>query len=320
MRRRFVSDEDLDTVISLRKSGAGWLKIQEVTGIPRRTAKRVYDEWQQSRAAEEVTTARRQVAAEAFNSHMRDLVKLAHEISAGLATPGLADRRDGTQVLGSIFEADIHGNGQDKTHYPSIRRDVEDIKRQNRVLFDSLKEHTKDTVNWQTLADWQVARDEWKMNMERLESTAAELVRNILNYDTDSLGLSSRIKSDKRLLSKMALGVAEATQRNVTTRESDEATDYIKVKKGVAGTQVMFGGDASDTELVVDSLELAEKVAMISRRAATNLDRGKESYIVRNLADSLFRMDAAHRELVDKLDELRLTPLILRTRCEICPA
>ena len=39
MRRRYVSDEELTQVIKLKQNGASWLRIENETGIPRRTAK-----------------------------------------------------------------------------------------------------------------------------------------------------------------------------------------------------------------------------------------------------------------------------------------
>ena len=57
----------------------------------------------------------------------------------------------------------------------------------------------------------------------------------------------------------------------------------------------------------------------VSRQAMVNLTRGKESEVTVGLGDAMTEMLELKRELEDKLDELRLVPLILRTRCEICP-
>lgn len=320
MRRRFVSEEDRDTVIKLRKSGAGWLKIQEMTGIPRRTAKSVYEQWQKGQTAEEVTTARRQVAAEAFNFHMSDLMALAYRISSDLAMPQFADRRDGSQVMENIFRLDIRGHSQDKPRYSLIKKSMEDIKRQNRILFDSLKEHTKEKIDWRTLDDWVFARNEWKKDMDKLETVALKMVNKTLDREADEKGLSSTIKSDKNLVAKMARSVAETVYRIRTAGEPKQPDYYIKVREGKNSVQVFFSDSASETELAIVSRDSAVIVAGTCIWAVTKLTRGKESTILRGLDSSFCKMETAHRELTEKLDELRLTPLILRTECEICPA
>ncbi len=263
MRRRFVSDEDRDTVVRLRRSGAGWLRIQEMTGIPRRTAKSVCERWQEGQAAEDITTARRQVAAEAFNSHVGDLIALAHKISGGLDAPGPADRRGGSQVLESILQMEIHGRSQDKSQYSLYDKNTEDVKRQNRILFDSLKEHTKEKIDWNTLDDWVSARDEWKRDMDKLESIAVELVHNVPDLEGHERELISTIKSDEKLVTNMARCVAETVYRIKTADKPGQAGDYIKARSGQDGFRVFYGESASETEPAVVGKDLAIALASI---------------------------------------------------------
>ncbi len=319
MRRRYVSDEDRDTIVRLRRSGAGWLKIQEMTGIPRRTAKSVCERWQVGQAAEDMTTARRQVAAEAFNSHMGDLIALAHRISDGLDAPGPADRRGGSQVLESILQTEIHGRSQDKPRYSFYDKNTEDVKRQNRILFDSLKEHTKEKIDWNTLDDWVSARDEWKRAMDKLESIAVELVHKVYDMEGHEGELISTIKSDEKLVTKMARCVAETVYRIKTADKHGQAGDYIKARSGQDGVGVFFGEGASETELAVVGQDLAMAIAAICIWVV-DLTEGKKLAVVQRLVGSFQRMSATQRGLAEKLEELRLMPLILRTRCEICPA
>jgi len=320
MRRQYVSEEDRDTVVRLRKSGAGWLKIESVTGIPRRTAKRIFEEWQRDQVTEEIGAARRQVAAEVFNLHMRDLITLAHRLLTSLDTPQFIDRRDSPQVLESVFETDTRGHSHNESRFSVRKKEIHEIRRQNRILFESLKEHTRDKVDWSTLDCWLEARDEWTKGMDNLKSTATGLVYNILNQETNRPGPSNRINSDKRLVNEMVNGIAEVAYRILTADKPRPVEDYIQIRQGQNAWAVLFGRDVSETELIVESKELADKVAEICKWSLTNLSKGKESPTIRSVASSLFKMREARNELADKLDELRLTPLILRTRCEICPA
>ncbi len=318
MRRRFVSEADRDTVIGLRKSGAGWLKIQEMTGIPRRTAKSIYNDWQKSQAAEEVITARRQVAAEAFNLHMRDLIVLAREITTSLVAPALSDRRNGGQVLDNVFEKDIRGNTREASTFSFTKRDTATTIRQNHILFDSLKQHTQYRVNWSSLDSWLAARDDWHSGREQLEVAVSRLVREMVNkHGGGSVGSTLRHPGTN---DKMVRGIIETTYYALVDNEFQEPDKYIKAKGLQTSCAIFFGGDTSDTELVIEDTKIAVIIAGYCKDIVKLLFAQQESLIIENMAASLARMREAHNELTDKLDELRLTPIILQTKCDICPA
>jgi hypothetical protein len=318
MRRRFVSEADRDTVIGLRKSGAGWLKIQEMTGIPRRTAKSVYDQWQKAQAAEEVRTARRQVAAEAFKLHMRDLAALAQVISASLAGPGLNDMRDGRQVLDSVFESNIRVHTDNGSSFSFIKRDATVDFRQNHILFDSLEQHTQDSVNWSFLDSWLAARDDWHSGREKLEVAVSRLVSEMVNkHGGGSVGSTLRHPGTN---DKMVRGIIETTYYALVHNEFQEPDKYIKEKGLQTSCAIFFGGDTSNTELVIEDTKVAAIIVVLCKNIVKELFTGRESSLIKEMATSLARMREAHNELKDKLDELRLTPVILQTKCDICPA
>lgn len=318
MRRRYVSEEERDIIIRLRKSGAGWLKIESMTRVPRRTAKRIFQEWQQAQSAEEIKAARRQVAAESFNLHMRDLITLAQAISTNLADPELKDRRDGRQVLNNVFESDIRGRSQGDSSFSFMKNDPNAISRQNRILFDSLKQHTQGKVDWGLLDKWLSARDDWHTGMRKLEVAVGGLIRNMLRqHSAGSLGARLR---DPEMADQMRRGVVETAYHALVSNKYQEAEKYINVRQAQNGFLILFGGDVSDTELVIETMEVAVIIAGLCRWEVEKLFTGKESSLIEDMATSLASMREAHNELVDKLDELRLAPLILQTKCDICPA
>ena len=63
MRKRYVSDDELNQIIKLKQAGASWLNIQNQTGVPRRSAGKSYEGWQRSQSIEELKAARVNVAA-----------------------------------------------------------------------------------------------------------------------------------------------------------------------------------------------------------------------------------------------------------------
>ena len=127
------------------------------------------------------------------------------------------------------------------------------------------------------------------------------------------LGIGKLVDIDKQE------GLVETVYRTKAFDKPEDMRDYIKIKQGHGGIQIFFGGNISETEMVVESKELADKIINICERVIINLYIGKESYILKKLTEYYDQMDIAHRDLAEQLEELRLTPLILRTSCEICP-
>jgi len=70
----------------------------------------------------------------------------------------------------------------------------------------------------------------------------------------------------------------------------------------------------------VSEKKLAEEVRDLARQAIRNLRAVKESEIIIKMTSSLKIMSNKKSELEDMLEELRLIPLILSTKCDICPA
>ena len=76
------------------------------------------------------------------------------------------------------------------------------------------------------------------------------------------------------------------------------------------GDKLFAFGDAS----------LAGKVAQICSRTANNLYRGEKSNLIRSLTGEVQTMNEAVEKPEASLNSLVLKPLILRTRCDLCPA
>jgi len=80
-----------------------------------------------------------------------------------------------------------------------------------------------------------------------------------------------------------------------------------------------YKGD-SNTRLDLNDMELAKDVMDVCNWAVNNLKKGSKSDLVRRLEDEVHRMRGRTQELEESLEELQLRPLILRTRCDLCPA
>ena len=75
-----------------------------------------------------------------------------------------------------------------------------------------------------------------------------------------------------------------------------------------------------ETVLILNDRSLMVEVVGICNLAVTNPSKGKESDVVESLQGEVRVMARAAEALHEKLNPLRLTPMILRTRCDLCPA
>jgi hypothetical protein len=70
----------------------------------------------------------------------------------------------------------------------------------------------------------------------------------------------------------------------------------------------------------LNDVKLAKEALSICRWADDNLRKGLKSGLVQKLTDDVCQMQARIKELEESLDELLLRPMILLTRCDLCPA
>ncbi len=323
MRKTYVSDELKSRDINLRKSGASWLNIQDEAKVPRRTAKRVFEESQGSQILEELASARKQVAVGLFNKHMQDLTNIAQIVLDKLETPpSLTDQRDSASILNNLFQTGIHIHGQEPTFSPSTPLNPEQVTRRNKMLYESLKQHIKEGSNQSAIDEWLSSRDKWKDNMDKLRLDINELISNIIKQKIQSWQKEQKIAIDSTQVNKIEHGITAVVYRAIIekTTDLDQVKTYIRTSQSTDTVAVIFDGRNSTTELIADSEELAEKVIEICTWALKNLFIGEESETVELLAKTLDNMQKSRNQLDERLNVLRLVPVILHTKCELCPA
>ncbi len=154
----------------------------------------------------------------------------------------------------------------------------------------------------------------------RLEAT--EVIRNNLN---NCPGLEKRIKTAigaNDVTEKISDGVRETIWRGILTGKPDQM-HVLKGSSVITEGRVwleFYEGD-SDTKLDLNNdEELAKEALSMCRRVVTNLREGTKSDLVQRLTDEVRRMQDRREELEESLDRLILRPMILRTRCDLCPA
>ena len=189
MRRRYVSDEELNQVIKLKQGGASWLRIQNETGIPRRTAQKAYEEWEGAKSSEELKRARTAIAEEEFRRHMGDLTSLAQALVDSFYIPMPTARiKDTNEVFDNVWRQDIRQGRKTVTGEKEERR----VVRQNKMLYQALQEHTSEVVRWQALEEWKQAFTNYFEQCGALQKEVRNIIVNMLKQRAE---LKNRIEA-----------------------------------------------------------------------------------------------------------------------------
>lgn len=321
MRRRYVSETELQQIIKLKQNGASWLRIEKETGVPRRTAMNAYEEWEHTKSREELKRARTAIAEEEFRMHMDDLVSLSQALVASLYVPTPTSKiEDANEVFDNLWKKDIREGSKAVIGEQEERR----VIRQNKMLYKGLQEHTDKVVRWQALEEWRQGFNEYMRLLSSLRSDVSNVTANMLEHDMELKVRIEAASGGKEIKKKMKHGILEAIWRG--TRSGDANLDKIKGNIHIQATsrfaelcEISFGKDASFTIISVKEENLGAEIAKFCRIVADNICRGKKSQLLLRITEDTKKMEQCIEELEGSLDELLLRPAILRTKCYLCP-
>lgn len=323
MRRREVSNNELNQVIKLKEAGASWLKIQNKTRVPRRSAKRAYEDWQRSQSMEELKTARVNVAGEALREHVDSLIKLAKSLAMHLDVPQSPnDARNAKQFLDSLWERGILGESKDYQLSQDVRkRERQRIIREYEMLLKSFQDHTREKVRWELLDEWKHSWDQCIKVLGEFWQEGREIIGNILDLKE---GLLSRIREGSGENDPLER-IAEAVLRTIWQRILDDKLDpgcpVVRTMLYGDGTTLVTLPEFSDNAVLrFTAKTLAEEAGDVCNWAARNLCIVEKEGMITSLVNDVCTMRRAIEELTEMLNPLVLRPLILRTRCDLCPA
>ncbi len=328
MKRGELAPEELDKVIKLKRAGTSWLKIQHETGINRRTAKRAYEKWEHSQTPQELQNARKEVAAKAFLDHLKSLISLAGSVVVNLSVPSSPDSMNTTeQFFSGLWYQDllrrwIYMPSETREYYlmsQEHQRDMQFNFLENELLFKCLQDHTRgEGVPWEALEEWKKARDNCVKSLPKLRKELSVGVNNFLKQERETNFLQ-RIKEEERTGTRhnpgdqMARAVLNAVWQGVV--EDKLGQDLVRMPSRSDGQGIVRVKD--ETFLIFNDASLAEKVTHICNQVVNNLSKGD---MVKQLHSEVRIMQKATEELRQMLNPVRLTPMILRTHCDLCPA
>jgi len=311
MRKRYVSDSELNQVIKLKQSGASWMMIQNQTGVPRRSAQKAYEDWQRSQSIDELKAARVDVAAEEFRKHVDQLINLIELLADGLEVPKTPRITINAQEsIDSLFEKNYRElRGYDSIQ-PIEKRERERFIREYHMLLKSLEYHTREKVHWQLLERWIEAWDNCKEHRNNFMNEGDTIAANIIGIDADLIETINNKSQQAGAAGRMAESVIHAIWQKI----ADDTLDPEK-------PEIEFDFDSVDRIVTIpDEKGLYEKVAGILSQVAETFCIERKEDIIQPLLGDVSRMNEAISTLEEMLNPLVLRPLILRTRCDLCPA
>ena len=318
MRRRVIANDQVQAVIKLRQAGASWLRIEKQTGIARRTAKGAYEDWERAQSQVGLQQARREVIAEEFRAHIDEVTGHAVSLVDQVRLPGSAsEEATADSVVGDLIGVQTKDRSQTPgVYWVDREREKRRTERRNRLLFEALRSHTSDEVQWQVLDDWKESWDRCIQALVQLRKEAGKVVSNYFDLEPDLREKVVAGTGRKGAIQVILEGVVEAVWRAILAGEREEAAVVFQASEGAGGIKVTGDETGPNLRLLFKDRDLAESVAVVSNRSVQNLSKRK---VVGVVAGEIGVMAAAIGELEEMLDPLVLRALIVRTRCGLCP-
>jgi len=224
--------------------------------------------------------------------------------------------RSARDFLRGIFEIDIFREldlyqlSQDEK-----KRKSQFVLRQKESLFQSLKHHTTEGVRWEVLNEWERTWNACTQVLAQLRVEASEMVPNFLKQESN---LIKRIKEHsreeqpiERLAEAMIRVVLDAIWQSIVDGKFSPECPEIQVSYELMGRA---------WSLRFADKSVIEEAAKVCTKAANTLCRGLKAHLVSHSYHEVGTMRNALEELGEMLNPLKLRPIILRTRCDLCPA
>jgi hypothetical protein len=325
MQKVKLSDEQLGLIANLKRSGKKWTQIQRETGIPRRVAKREYEEWESKQAFDDLKQARTTVAAEAFRDHVDSLIKIAEHLVLSVRTPVVNDiDLEADQYLDEQWKTEIlihHGTGTNSLpHY--IRTERVNL-RENRILYNALRIHTELEVQWNPFDKW---KDLWNGTVTIMRQLRENIHKEINNFfsqeNAKPSGFMNSVIADTDKPNAIEI-LAKAILTELVNKLDDEKANskgfFFRVLQQSDDNYHVTPIDSYAIILKFKNDALADKVNEIANKVANNMYISfKED--LRRLKNDIDNINNLAYELEEKFNPLVLRPIILRTRCRLCPA
>jgi len=305
-----ITNEQIREMVRLRRQGKSISAIARATGCNRQTVRVYLKERQADVLADE---ARKQLLTNEQQKHLDDLTQFAASLVSRLTVPDSStEDRDVAKVLYPLLPKDLPQGLSRKA-----RREKRQTNRQNKMVLRSLGEHTGEKGWWQAFEEWQQA---WVTCIEGLKGVR-EQAPEVLNKKTNLKEKEEEIKrktGKENVLERIVEAVLWAAWRVGTASDSKEELKLRNFRVLPEGQRLRIMTGDHYLNLIFNETEtaLAQDVVAVCNLALQNL---YPQYMVDEILGMIHRMDEKIEEIDDALDPFVLRPLLVRTRCELCP-
>jgi len=303
-----IGNGQITEMLRLRRQGKSITAIAQATGCHRQTVRAYLRERQADILADEV---RKQLLIDELRRHVDDLTQFAASLVGRLTVPALPDEtRDASAVLG--FPKGLDSDPE------STKRKRRQEDRQHEMLFNSLQEHTRRKVRWQALDEWEHAWGNCRSGLDDLREKARAMIENNPNLDNALLNMIKEDSREKDPIVKITHVVLDTIGQRVLQDKLDPECPVVQTAPYNQQTTVLKPIESSNYYVLSFSdKKLANKAEEVTNQVGKDL---LKSDLVKQLANEVRAMRTVIEEIDNALDPFILRPLILRTRCDLCPA
>jgi len=311
MKKIELSPIELKKIVELRQFDATWTEIERETKVERRIAKRAYDEWETDQKKRKQEAVRFHVAAEAFHEHLNDLIRLAEALSSHLSLPiGPDEARSADQNISNLWQTSILEEESEPYSQADRVRQIRSNECLNLMIFKSLQTHTGEKLRWDAFDEWKEAWDNCRGLFNNLKIEGRRGVTNILNEEADLLQEIEKRSQKEDDIQRIARAMVHAIWESVVENKFDPKCPRVKVSYELLDR----------IAAIFTEKELIERVIALCDKALEKLLNEDTVSLVKQLCDEVHTMRQTTDELAKTLNRLVLYPIILHTKCDLCPA
>lgn len=199
---------------------------------------------------------------------------------------------------------------------PDAKAESRYMIRQNQLLFKSLQTHTQGKVDCGVLEQWEKSWNRCVSALTEFEEAGRGILQNIFEQKPYLKATILKQTDRKDVMERILKGVLHIVWQQILNSNEGEFSPVMNtVLRSDGQTEALFGKD-NLSEGIIFREATTEMVDEI-KRAAIGLSNG---YSAVELTTEIKKMQSIIDGLTESLNPLSLRPLILHTRCDLCPA
>jgi transposase-like protein len=306
-KRKRLSEEQVQEIMRMRRQGESIKAIAQAIGCHRQTVRLHLQERREDILVSEI---RKQLLTDELQRHLNDVTEFAVSFRGYLTRPNsLREDRDDATVFKFLLGNDLP-QGLDSDSQQA-RRGQRQIERQGKMLLMSLREHTRDQGWWRAYEEWREAWNTCQDAFRELRREADEVVGNLINQKPSLKEEVERQLSKERDVMKRILdGVLWGVWRTGTTGKPVQ----YQIDDGRIIT--VCGDLTYDFAYRLSEVSPGPDMAEVCKLSYETLC---QSFSDKGIPEMLHRVDEKIEVIDDALDPFILRPLLVRTRCKLCP-